>query len=350
MAKSPWAADWKVGIRVWVERAGEAVLGEGRAELLAAIDSEHSITKAARSAGMSYRRAWNLIQQINDAAGEPLVESAVGGPSGGGARLTDRGRTALDVYQQLRRSLVESSAGALRRAVSPSEAPDSCIHLAAAISLQESVNQILAEYALERPAVRVRAIFGASNELADQLLAGAPGDLFISAEPGELDRLEAAKLVTKNARQIVARNGLAIVGAAGAGSIAKPSDLLAARFKRVAIAEPACPLGRYSKVYLEKSRVYEKLLPKVLHVDNSRAVLAAVASGAAHAGVAFSSDASGQGVWKQLFAVPTSQAAATYVAALVGRGRKHKESRALYDFMSSPMAARCYRRCGLRRA
>jgi molybdenum ABC transporter molybdate-binding protein len=350
MAKLHWATDWKVGIRVWIERAGDAVLGEGRAELLAAIESEHSITKAARSARMSYRRAWNLIQQINEAAGVPLVESAVGGPRGGGARLTERGRTALNVYQQLRRSLVESSTGALRRAVNPNESTEACIHLAAAISLQEAVNQILAEYALERPAVRVRAIFGASNELADQLLAGAPGDLFISAEPGELDRLVAAKLVTKNARQVVARNGLAIVGAPNAPRMAKPSDLLATRIKRVAAAEPACPLGKYSKAYLVKSRVYDKLLPKILQVNNSRAVLAAVASGAAQAGVAFSSDASGQGAWKQLFAVPTSQAATTYVAALVGRGRKHNESQGLYDFVSSPAAARCYRRCGLRRA
>ncbi|HEX5471127.1 MAG TPA: hypothetical protein VFW73_04540, partial [Lacipirellulaceae bacterium] len=75
MAKSEWGHGWEVGLRVWIERAGEAVLGEGRAELLAAIDREHSITKAARTAGMSYRRAWNLIQATNTAAGESLVEA-----------------------------------------------------------------------------------------------------------------------------------------------------------------------------------------------------------------------------------------------------------------------------------
>ena len=77
-----WMDDWKVGVRVWVERSGKAVLGEGRAELLAAIGEHHSITKAAKSTGMSYRRAWNLVQDVNAAAGEPLVAAAVGGTEG----------------------------------------------------------------------------------------------------------------------------------------------------------------------------------------------------------------------------------------------------------------------------
>ncbi|HEX3599497.1 MAG TPA: LysR family transcriptional regulator, partial [Lacipirellulaceae bacterium] len=77
MAKAGWGSDWKVGVRVWIDRDGQTVLGEGRAELLAAIASEHSITKAAKLAGMSYRRAWNMIQEINAAASDPLVEAAV---------------------------------------------------------------------------------------------------------------------------------------------------------------------------------------------------------------------------------------------------------------------------------
>ncbi len=90
-AKKHWASDWKVGVRVWVERQGHAVLGEGRAELLAAIASEHSITKAAKAAGMSYRRAWTMIQEVNKAAGEALVEAAVGGKQGAAHVLRHRG-------------------------------------------------------------------------------------------------------------------------------------------------------------------------------------------------------------------------------------------------------------------
>ena len=348
MAKTHWAGDWTVGLRVWVEREGQVVLGEGRAELLAAIDTRHSITKAAKAAGMSYRRAWNMIQEVNEAAGETLVESAVGGKQGGGARLTAYGRRALDVYDKVRRSLVDSAADSLRHAIVPDDRERKCIHLAAAISMQEAVGQILAEYSLIRPAVQVRAIFGASNELVDHLLAGALGDVFISAELAELDRLESANMLANNSRQIIAKNGLAIVGGPKTLPVKKPADLLSSRFKRVVLAEPACPLGQYSKVYLEQADVYEKLQAKALLVDNSRTVLAAVASGAAQAGLAFSSDSMTQRAWRLLLRVPTSKAAVTYAAAIIERSGPHDEVRRLSVFLSSPIAARCYRRCGMR--
>jgi molybdenum ABC transporter molybdate-binding protein len=348
MAKTHWASDWKVGVRVWVEREGLAMLGEGRAELLAAIDSEHSITKAAKVAAISYRRAWNMIQEVNEAAGETLVEAAVGGLRGGGARLTPQGRVALKVYDRVRRSLVDSAADALRQAILPDDCGRKCIHLAAAISMQEAVGQILAEYTLVQPTVHVRAIFGASNELADHLLAGAPGDVFLSAEPSELDRLDAAHLLADGSRQIIAKNGLAIVGGTKASPVKKPADLLSSKFKRVVLAEPACPLGQYSKTYLEQAGVYDKLQAKSLLVDNSRAVLTAIASGAAQAGVAFSSDATTQRAWRLLLSVPTSKAAVTYVAAIIDRGGPLEDVQGLNHFLRSTTAARCYRRCGLR--
>jgi molybdate transport system substrate-binding protein len=213
--------------------------------------------------------------------------------------------------------------------------------------MQEALGQILAEYALYDPAVRARAIYGASNELADHLLAGAPGDLFISADPAELGRLETAKMLSKDSRRTIARNGLAIVGARGAGTVKKLSDLLAVRFKRVALADPACPLGQYSKTYLEKADLYAKLLPKALHVDNSRAVLAAVVSGAAQAGVAFSSDAAARGAWTVQMRASPAQVAATYSAGIIYRGGEHTDARKLLAFVTSAAGAKCLRRCGL---
>ncbi len=345
--KPNWGQEWKIGLRVWIEREGQAVLGAGRAELLAAIESERSITKAAKMVGMSYRRAWTMIQEVNKAAGEPLVEAAVGGKQGGGARLTPKGRAAVEVYDAVRQSLTESAASALGRSLQIDPKSAFCIHLAAAISLQEAIGQVLAEFALREPTVRVRAIFGASNELADQLLAGSPGDILISADPAEFDRLEAAHLLVPKSQRTIARNGLAVIGRAHAASMKNPADLLAPRFKRIVLAEPACPLGQYSKDYLAKIRIYEKLLPKVLQVDNSRAVLAAVASGAAQAGVAFASDSVGMGNWKLLARVPASQAATAYAAAMIRRGKLRHDVQRLRDFLSSPVAKRCYRRCGL---
>lgn len=173
-----WASDWQVGVRVWVERNGETILGDGRAELLAEIERTHSISAAARSLGISYRHAWKLVQEANAAAGEPLVTAAVGGHRGGGAQLTPRGKLSLEVFEQLRGQVRDTAAGMLQKILTPADAR-STLHLAAAISLQEAIGQLLAEYALRQPAVRVRAVYGASNELAEHILAGAPCDFFV---------------------------------------------------------------------------------------------------------------------------------------------------------------------------
>jgi molybdenum ABC transporter molybdate-binding protein len=345
MARTSWAKDWTVGVRVWIERHGQAVLGQGRAELMDAIGRHRSITAAAKAAGMSYRRAWSVIQELNEAAGETLVRATVGGVKGGGAQLTERGRFAIEVYQRLHLGLHESAADVLRRAISPTNALP-CVHLAAAISLQEVLGQLLAEYALRQPTVQVRAVYGASNELADHLLAGAPGDLFISADPSQVDRLEAAKKLVPRSRRTVAFNGLAAIGPHGSKAT-KLTDLLTQRIRHVALAEPACPLGAYSKAYLEKVGVYEQLLPNVVHVDNSRGLLSAMTSGIADAGLAFESD-SLRWDCQTLFRVPHSQAAAEYVGGIVRGGPRQGESQALLDFITSTAAARVFRRCGFR--
>jgi molybdenum ABC transporter molybdate-binding protein len=348
MAKSSWMNDWKVGVRVWVERSGQAVLGEGRADLLAAIGEHHSITKAAKSMRMSYRRAWNLVQEVNAAAGEPLVEAAVGGTKGGGAKLTERGRLAVDLYEQIRASLNETAAGVLQRKLDARADVIPCVHLAAAISLQEAIGQILAEYALEKPTIRVRAIYGASNELADHLLAGAPGDLFIAAEVTEIDRVDAAKLLVAKSRCTVAANGLAVIGAKGAAPLSGIKALAEKRIKHIAVAEPACPLGKYSQDYLRSAGIFDKIAAKFLAVDNSRAVLAAVVSGAADVGVAFASDAARAERCDTLLSIPTTRVAAKYVAALLKHGKQPAAARELLKFLTSPAAQRAFRRCGLR--
>jgi molybdate transport system substrate-binding protein len=346
-ASANWNQDWKVGVRIWIERQGQAVLGAGRAELLAAIDAEHSITKAAKAARMSYRKAWTMIQEVNAAAGEPLVEAAVGGKEGGGAKLTPRGRVAIEIYEAVRRSLTESAADVLQRSRSADATNESCIHLAAAISLQEAVGQILTEFAVREPLLRVRAIFGASNELMDHVRAGSPADIFLSADAAALDRLEDVDLLLTKSRRSIAKNGLAIISHANSAPIKSPKELLGSRFKRLVLAEPACPLGQYAQDYLKRARINEQVSTKALFVDNSRAVLAAVASGAADAGVAFASDAIGRGNWKLVLRVPTSQVATTYTAALIRREKCENGVERLLDFLTSPAANRCYRRCGL---
>ena len=205
----------------------------------------------------------------------------------------------------------------------------------------------------------MRVIYGASNELADHLLAGAPGDVFISADAAPLDRLASAGMIAHNSRRSIAENSLTIVGAAEVKSIKKVSDLQNSRFTRVAIAEPECPLGKFSRAYLQANKIYDRLQPKLLEVDNSRAVLAAVDSGAVNAGIAFASDAARSETVKTLLTVPADQSGSVYEAVIVRQANARRrtgekrsgadeEASRLLEFLTSRAAAHCFQRCGLR--
>ncbi len=81
---------------------GDAIaMGPGKAELLAAIAATGSIAAAGRHMNMSYRRAWLLVETMNQSFSEPLVLSAKGGKHGGGAHLSPLGEQILTLYRQM---------------------------------------------------------------------------------------------------------------------------------------------------------------------------------------------------------------------------------------------------------
>jgi molybdate transport system regulatory protein len=79
----------------------DAMLGPGKAELLERIRETGSIAAAGRGMGMSYKRAWMLVEDLNAAFRDPLVSSTRGGPGGGGARLTEAGTEVLRLYHDI---------------------------------------------------------------------------------------------------------------------------------------------------------------------------------------------------------------------------------------------------------
>ncbi len=87
--------------RIWIEANGHILLGEGRVQLLKAIDETGSLTKAAKSLGMSYKKAWSLIDAVNSRAKEPVISASVGGKGGGGTSLTDYGRSLVATFETI---------------------------------------------------------------------------------------------------------------------------------------------------------------------------------------------------------------------------------------------------------
>lgn len=93
----------KVSVRLMLE--DNIAIGPGKADLLAAIKTTGSISAAARQMKMSYRRAWMLVETMNDCFDQPLVSTITGGRSGGGATLTEQGETVLNAYVEMQREV-----------------------------------------------------------------------------------------------------------------------------------------------------------------------------------------------------------------------------------------------------
>ncbi len=88
--------------KIWIEKDGEPVFGDGRAAILEAIDGLGSIKKAAKKMNMSYRHAWGEIRLMEERIGFKLLETRVGGIRGGGAVLTGEGKEFLRRYYMFR--------------------------------------------------------------------------------------------------------------------------------------------------------------------------------------------------------------------------------------------------------
>ena len=89
------------GLTLRVLAADSAAIGPGKARLIAVIDATGSISAAAREMGMSYRRAWQLVEAINKSFNSPVVITAVGGKRGGGAAVTAFGREIVARYRAM---------------------------------------------------------------------------------------------------------------------------------------------------------------------------------------------------------------------------------------------------------
>jgi molybdate transport system regulatory protein len=89
----------RVQFRLRIYRGEEIAIGPGKIELLEAIAEAGSISAAARQIGMSYRRAWVLIDELNRSLQSPAVVTAAGGAHGGGARITPVGEEVVKRYR-----------------------------------------------------------------------------------------------------------------------------------------------------------------------------------------------------------------------------------------------------------
>jgi molybdate transport system substrate-binding protein len=160
----------------------------------------------------------------------------------------------------------------------------------AAASLTESLEEIGKAHQA-RSGTAVRFSFGASSDLARQIAAGAPADVFFSADTAKMDALEKAGLVRHEDRREFLSNRLAVVVASDSKRRVKDARDLR-QFSKIALADPeAVPAGIYAKKWLERAGVWNEIAGRVVPTLDVRAALAAVESGGVEAAVVYSTDA-----------------------------------------------------------
>lgn len=104
----------EIRLRLRIDVDHEAAIGPGKVALLEAIRDTGSISAAARKLGMSYRRAWLLIEDINARLNTPAVIRTKGGTRGGSSDLTDTGRRLVELYRKLETTIYSGSARDIR--------------------------------------------------------------------------------------------------------------------------------------------------------------------------------------------------------------------------------------------
>jgi molybdate transport system substrate-binding protein len=221
----------------------------------------------------------------------------------------------------------------------------------AAASLRDALQE-LAPLAEERLDVELVLGFGASGDLARQIVAASPADVFFSADEQELGRVAAAGLADESSRRTLLSNQLVVVEPAGAPSLFsaafEPSELVQPALELLSIGHPdLVPAGRYAREWLVARGVWAELEGRVLPGVDARAALAAVESGAARAGIVYRTDAARSTRVRIVFAVPFDEGPriAYPVAAVSGRPALER-ARAFVALLETPAALEVFERHG----
>jgi molybdate transport system substrate-binding protein len=191
--------------------------------------------------------------------------------------------------------------------------------------------------------------FGASNDLARQIVAADKAEVFISADEGWMDKVAEAGLVDADSRRSILSNRLVVVVPSDSTlSIDSAADLAADAVKRLSIANPdAVPAGKYARAWLEKAGLWDKVRERLVPAPDVRAALAAVEAGAVDAGVVYRTDAAIAKKVKVAWIIPESEGPRiSYPIAAMKNSPRHDLARRVVDCLEGKEAHDQFERFG----
>jgi molybdate transport system substrate-binding protein len=218
----------------------------------------------------------------------------------------------------------------------------------AAASLTDSLKEIAANYE-KQSGDKIIFNLGASSTLARQVDAGAPADIFFSADEAQMDGLAKKDLIDPATRKSRLGNALVVVVAADSTlQINSAGDLTNSTVKQIALADPkAVPAGVYAKAWLAQQQLWPAIEPKVVPAENVRAALAAVESGNVEAGVVYKTDAGISKKVKVAYEVPAKDALdISYPMALVKESKQPGAAKKFLNYLDSKEAGDIFKKFG----
>jgi molybdate transport system substrate-binding protein len=221
------------------------------------------------------------------------------------------------------------------------------------VSVAASMNDALVEISsayTKSTGVAIDLNVGGSNTLARQIAAGAPVDLFLSADEAQMDVVALSDRIVKGTRTTLVTNELAVIVPLNSQKkITQASDLAGGAVTKLAMGDPAAvPVGVYGRKWLEKQRVWTAVEPKVIPFPTVLSVLSAVDAGRVDAGIVYKTDAIARSTVKVAITVSAKtnpEVAVIYPAAVI-RGANEAAAKALLAHLKGPSARAVFTRKG----
>jgi molybdate transport system substrate-binding protein len=242
------------------------------------------------------------------------------------------------------------SATAPALAQTPPQEPNKAPLIFAAASMKTALDQIATAWKA-KTGKSVAISYASSAVLAKQIEAGAPADLFISADLKWMDYLDEAGLLRPRTRETLLGNQLVLVAPADAKTtvaIAKGFDLAGAigSGKLAVCTISSCPAGLYGKEALEKLGVWAAIEPKLAQADNVRGALLLVARGEATLGIVYATDAKAEPKVKVVGIFPESSHEPIVYPAAIPKESKNPDAAALEHYLSAPESIKIFEEQG----
>ncbi|MFP5238998.1 MAG: molybdate ABC transporter substrate-binding protein [Acidobacteriota bacterium] len=211
------------------------------------------------------------------------------------------------------------------------------ITVSGAASLTAAFTEMKEAFEKARPGVTVNTNFAASGPLLSQIEAGAPVDIFASADQETMDRAQAKNLIDPASRRNFAANALVLCKPKGGkAAVTSMESLTGKDVERIGLGNPeTVPVGRYAREALTTAGVWEAVSPKLVFGDSVKQVQDYISRGEVDAGFIFATDAQSGAAKIDVVAEIPTKAKVSYPMAIVTRSKDNADAKAFADFVMS---------------